>query len=131
MSDTPTELIDPAAPLEPEQVAQPQGDGDPAPLNIEDDAAVDAALEQQAIKIPGDDGLVPMSEAGKVARAYRQQLKDVKAELANAKEGSARAAGLEQRIAQLESQLQQAQPYVSAYRSEERRVGKEGRWRWS
>lgn len=119
MSDTATDLTPAAEPLaqEPPPEPQAQGDGDPAPLNVDDDAAVDAQLEQAAINLPDGDKLAPLSEVGKVARAYRQQIKDIKAELTAAKEGSAKATQLEQQIAQLSAQVQQLQPYVSAYQA--------------
>ena len=120
MSDTATDLTPPAAdtpPPEPEPQAQPQGDGDPTPLNIDDDAAVDAVLEQNAITIPGDDGLVPMSETGKMARAYREKIKSLKTELTTATTSAAEAAALKEQIQQLQAQLQQTQPYVSAYQA--------------
>ena len=117
MSDTATELPDqPQAetpPPEPEPQAQAQGDGDPAPLNIDDDAAVDAHLDQAAIAVPGDDKLVPLSEVGKVGQGYRQQIKTLRTELDAAKQGSAKAAQLEQQIATLTQQVQQLQGHVA------------------
>ncbi len=118
MSDTATDLtptID--TPPEPAIEPQAQGDGDPTPLNVDDDAAVDAQLDQAAINLPDGDKLVPMSETGKVARAYRQQVKDLKAKLETATAGSAKATQLEQQIQQLSAQVQQLQPYVNAYQA--------------
>lgn len=121
MSDTATDLPPQQAadtpPPEPEQTPQAQGDGDPAPLNIEDDAAVDAHLQQAALEVPGDDRLVPSSEVGKVAQGYRQQIKALKSDLDTAKQGSAKAAQLEQQIASLTQQVQQLSPYVQAYQA--------------
>lgn len=105
VTETPTE-----EPPAPEQAAAPD-----TPLNIDDDAAVDTALDQAAINLPDGDKLVPMSEAGKVGRAYREKLKELKAELDGAKTTAARANELEQQIAHLSQTLQQYQPYVQAY----------------
>ena len=118
MSDTATELPQAETPpSEPEAQPQAQGDGDPAPLNVEDDAAVDAALEASVIPVPGDEGLVPTSQAGKIAGAYRGKIKELKAELASAQTTAAEATTLKQYIAQLQHQVQQLQPQSAAYQA--------------
>src|SRR5688572_719069 len=117
MSDTATELTPEQAPApEPEQATTPPPEQEPA-LNVEDDAAVDAALQEASIPVPGDEGLVPTSQAGKIAGAYRGKIKELKAELESAKTTAAEAATLKQQIAQLTQQLQQTQPYVQAYQA--------------
>ena len=71
------------------------------PLNVEDDAAVDAALEANAIRPPDGEALIPSADVGKVGQAYRAQLKAVKAERDALKEGSAKVPELERKIAEL------------------------------
>jgi hypothetical protein len=115
MSDTATDLTPDTALDAPP--AQAQGDGDPAPLQIEDDAAVDAVLEQDALAIPGGDKLVSMSETARVARAYRAQVKDLKTELESAKTSAARATELEGQITALNAKVSELTPYVSAYQA--------------
>lgn len=117
MSDTATDLTPQTEtpPLEPEPVVQAQGDGDPAPLQIEDDAAVDAALQQSTIPVPDGGELVDGRKAGEIARAYRGKIKDLKGELEQAKTSAARATELEQQIAALNAKVGELQPYVAAY----------------
>jgi hypothetical protein len=118
MSDTATDLIpEEQATPEPEPHAQAQGDGDPAPLQIEDDAAVDAVLEQDALAVPGGDKLVSASQVTQAYQAYRGKIRDLKTELESVKTTAAESATLKQQIAQLQSQMQQMQPYVSAYQA--------------
>lgn len=90
----------------------------PAPeLNLDDDAAVDAALKANAIEVPDGDALVPTSEAGKIAHGYREKIRGLKKEIDGLKEGSAKTAQLEQQVQQLQAQLQQVTPYVQAYQA--------------
>jgi hypothetical protein len=96
----------------PETPPEPKPD---APLNLDDEAAVEAALEANAIQVPDGDKLVPSSDVGKVARHYRTELKETRAKLAEAERGSAEAATLRQQIQQLQQQVQQLTPYVQAY----------------
>lgn len=103
------------APLETTELP-PQELAAPA-LNVEDDAAVDAALESSAIDLPDGDKLVTTSQAGKIAGAYRGKIKELKAELESAKTTAAEAASLKDQIAQLQAQLQQHAPYVQAYQA--------------
>lgn len=102
------ERVEPETPPQETPPAEPE-------LNLQDDAAVDAALEANAIQVPDGDKLVPSSDVGKVARHYRTELKDVRAKLEAATAGSARAQQLEQTVQQLQQQIQQLQPYVQAY----------------
>lgn len=100
--------------VEPE--TPPQDTPPPEPeLNLADDAAVDAALDANAIQVPDGDKLVPSSDVGKVARHYRTELKETRAKLAEAERGSAEAATLRQQIQQLQQHVQQLTPYVQAY----------------
>jgi hypothetical protein len=108
------ERVEPQTP-EPAPAVPPAAPEPPAALNVEDDAAVDAAIQVNAIQVPDGEALIPSSDVGKVAQSYRAQLKAVKTELANAKEGSAKIPQLEQQIAQLTQAVQQMQPYVQAY----------------
>lgn len=85
------------------------------PLNLEDEAAVEAALEANAIEVPDGDKLVASSDVGKVARAYRAELKGLRTKLADAEKGSSEAAQLKDQLAQLQQQVQQLTPYVQAY----------------
>lgn len=114
MSDTATELTPvqetPEALPVPEQPAE-------TPLAVDDDAAVDAALEQAAIDLPDGDKLAPLSEVGKVARAYRGQIKELKAQIENTKTSAAEAQTLKQQIITLQGQLEAMQPYVTAYQT--------------
>lgn len=117
MSDTATEVTPEQAPApEPEQATSPPPEQEPA-LNVEDDAAVDAALQDAAISIPGDEGVVPTSEAGKIAGAYRGKIRELKAELEKEKGSASKVAQLEQQLQQLSQQLQATQPYVQAYQA--------------
>lgn len=119
MSDTATDLTPPPTdtpPPEPEQqTAQAQGDGDPTPLQIEDDAAVDAALQQSTIPVPDGGELVDGRKAGEIARAYRGKIKELKGELESLKPTAAKAEQLEQQIAALNAKVNELQPYVAAY----------------
>lgn len=92
--------------------AQPAGQppaAQAAPLD--EDAAFDAELEQQAIALPEGDKLVPLSAVTTV----RAKLREVNDKLAQATEGSARAQTLEQQVAELTAQLQQLAPRAQAY----------------
>jgi hypothetical protein len=118
MSDTATELT-PIPETPPAVEPQAQGDGDSSPLQIEDDAAVDAAIEQTAIAIPGATGekLIDGEQATQAFRAYRGQIKDLKGKLETANTSAARASELEQQIASLSAKVNELQPYVSAYQA--------------
>lgn len=100
----------------PEESAQEQPQEQAAAsLDVGDDAAVDAALEQAAIKLPDGDALTPMSEVGKVAQAYRKEIKGLKSQLEQANTSAQRTAQLEQQLAQMQAQLQALTPQAQAY----------------
>lgn len=86
-----------------------------APLSVEDDAAVDAALAEATVKLPDGDSLVSGQKAGDIARSYRGKIKDLKAELDNVRTTASRATQLEADIAALQQQVQQLAPYAQAY----------------
>jgi polyhydroxyalkanoate synthesis regulator phasin len=103
-------------PVEPAPTPVVPPDAPPAaPLNVEDEAAVQAALEANAIVPPDGESLHTSSDVGKVAQAYRGKIKELKDKLATVEGGSAKVPQLEQQIAQLQQQVQQLAPYVQAY----------------
>jgi hypothetical protein len=107
------ERVEPTEPA-PAPVVAP--DAPPAaPLNVDDEAAVQAALEANAIVPPDGESLHTSSDVGKVAQAYRGKIKELKDKLATVEGGSAKVPQLEQQIAQLQQQVQQLAPYVQAY----------------
>lgn len=89
----------------------------PEPLTPEqEDAAIDAIVAEKGIDIPNDAGgekLVPLSALTTV----RGKLKDARAELSTAKEGSAREAQLLAQIETMQAQLAEAGPLASAYKT--------------
>lgn len=115
MSDTATDLTPPP---EPEAVAPPEQQAAPEPqLNIDDDAAVDQALDNAAIDLPDGDKLVAKSQAGQIASSYRGKIKELKAELEQTRTTAQRATQLESQIAQLQQQVQQLTPYAQAFQA--------------
>lgn len=75
--------------------------------------------EEVVLEIPDssqEGGKARLVPAAALAGA-RKELKDLKAELATAKEGSAKADRLEQQMATLQQQIAQMQPYVQAYQA--------------
>ena len=121
MSSLESDLMQPERqgddPAPPPADAAPPPTEDAAPLNVEDDAAVDAALAANEIAVPDGDALVPKSEAGKIAHGYREKIRNLKAEVESAKAGSLKAQQLEQQVAQLQAQLQQLTPIAQAYQA--------------
>lgn len=84
------------------------------PVQASEDADIDKIVDEQTVEIPGDtDKLVPLAAVEKT----RAKLKDVRAELAAAKEGSAKASALEGQVQQLQQQLAQIAPYAEAYKA--------------
>ena len=76
-------------------------------------------LDADTLEIPDssqEGGKAKYVPAAALAGA-RKELKDLKAELHTAKEGSAKAAQLEQQMATLQQQIAQMQPYVQAYQA--------------
>lgn len=90
---------------------------EPEAQPADDDAALEASIAEQTIEVPdssAQDGkvkLVPLSAVTSV----RDKLKDAKAALAVATEGSAKAQTLERRIDELSAQLAQLGPKAQAY----------------
>lgn len=77
----------------------------------DDDAALDQAIAEQTIDLPEGEKLVPLS----AVTTLRTKLKETKTELGQAREGSARAQQLEDRIVQLEGHIQTIGPRAQAY----------------
>jgi hypothetical protein len=91
------------APQEPEKVEP-----------VTEDADLDQILEEKTIEIPGDtDKLVPLA----AVENARAKLKTVRAELEDAKKGSAKAAELEGQLQALQQQLNAALPLAQAYQA--------------
>ncbi len=109
MSD---EVVQPAAD-EPAAAPPPEPASEPAtpPPPADEDAALETALDEQAIDIPDGDKLVPLS----AVTSLRGKIKDYKAQLSDASTKASKAAELESKVAQLEAQLQQLTPYAQAY----------------
>lgn len=112
-------VVDPvvSAPAPAPVAVEPAAPAAPA-LNIDDEASVDATLADGAITPPDGEALIPSGNVGKVARAYRQQLKEVKAKLAEAEPLGAKAQQLEQRVLELTQAVEQMRPYVEAYQQQ-------------
>lgn len=110
-----TEAVPPPVEPAPEPIQEP--DTTVQPLNVEDDAAVDAALAEAEVKLPDGDALVSGQKAGEIARSYRGKIREMKAELERLGTTAARAEQLEAQIAQLQNQVQQLSPYMQAYQA--------------
>lgn len=94
-----------------------------APPILEDTAAepgaVERDVESDTLEIPDSsqpDGKAKYVPAAALA-GVRRELKDAKAALQQAKEGSAKATQLEQTVAHLQQQVEQLTPYVQAYQA--------------
>lgn len=101
--------------VEPEAPAAPAEPVAPPPLNLDDDAAVDAALETDAIQTPDGGKLVDAKTAGDIGRSYRGKIKELKAQIDQLAAGSEKATQLEAEVAHLKQSVQQLTPYVQAY----------------
>lgn len=95
----------------PAEAPPPDTPADDAAAPLDEDAQLDAALAEQTIDLPEGEKLVPLSAVTTV----REKLKESKAALRTATEGSARAQQLEQRIDELSQQLAQVAPKAQAY----------------
>ena len=105
----------PAAP--PVETPPPEPAPVETPLNLDDEAAVTAALQENAIVVPDGEALVQGSQAGKIAHQYREKLREARAKITSLEEGSSKLPALEQQVAQLTQQLQQITPYAQAYQA--------------
>lgn len=91
----------------------PVEEAPPPAAPVDDEAALDQAIEEQRVDIPGGDTLVPLSALAGV----RGKLKETKAQLADISTKLSTLSDLEARAAALQQQLAEAQPYVEAYRA--------------
>jgi hypothetical protein len=80
-------------------------------VSVDDDAAIDAALEENAIEIPDGDKLVPLSAVTTV----RGKLKDTRAERDTYKQQAERASQLERDLQAAQQRLNDALPGAQAY----------------
>lgn len=76
-----------------------------------EDAALESAIEEQAIDIPDGEKLVPLSAVTNL----RGKIKEVRSQLADASTKASKADRLEARLQQLQQQVEQMTPYVQAY----------------
>lgn len=105
--ESPAPVEEPAAP--PEVVAEPEPQA-AAPV-LDEEAAFDAQLVEQTIDLPEGEKLVPLS----AVTTLREKLKDAKAALRTASEGTTKAQQLEARVDALSQQLAQVAPKAQAY----------------
>jgi uncharacterized protein (DUF3084 family) len=77
----------------------------------ETDAALDAALEDQAIEIPDGDKLVPLS----AVIALRGRMKEIRGKLDSATTQASKASALEAQLQTLKQQVAELEPYAQAY----------------
>lgn len=78
---------------------------------VDEDAALEAAIDEQAIDIPDGEKLVPLS----AVTSLRGKIKDYKSQLADASTKAGKTAELEAKLAEAQRQIDEATPYVRAY----------------
>lgn len=104
---TPEDQTPPPEPPKEEAKAEPE-------TPASEDADLDKIVAEQSIDLPdGADKLVPLA----AVENARAKLKTVRAELEDAKKGSARSTELETQVQQLQQQIAQIQPYAQAYQA--------------
>jgi hypothetical protein len=88
----------------------PEPPAEPA-APVDEDAALEAAIDEQAIDIPDGEKLVPLS----ALTSLRGKFKEYKAQLADASTKAGKTSELEARLAEAQRQIDAATPYVQAY----------------